>query len=186
MEHLPVVDQHSFSVRPIGDADRAGAARLLARLWGEPIVVHGTVFRPAALPGFVAERPAAGHGGADSAALQAIVGLVTFAAGGGSLEIVTIDALERGSGIGTALLEAVLGEARERGCRQVRLTTTNDNLDALRFYQRRAFRLTALRPGAVDAARAVKPEIPRSGADGIPIRDEIDLARDVNHGHRGE
>jgi GNAT superfamily N-acetyltransferase len=60
---------------------------------------------------------------------------------------------------------------------RLRLTTTNDNLDALRFYQRRGFRLVALRPGAVDAARALKPEIPVTGAHGIPLRDELDLER---------
>ena len=57
----------------------------------------------------------------------------------------------------------------------LRLTTTNDNLDALRFYQRRGFRLQALRPGAVDAARAYKPTISAVGEHGIPIRDELDL-----------
>jgi ribosomal protein S18 acetylase RimI-like enzyme len=54
--------------------------------------------------------------------------------------------------------------------------TTNDNVDALRFYQRRGFRLVELRPGAVDAAREVlKPEIPRAGAYGVPLRDELVL-----------
>ncbi len=56
------------------------------------------------------------------------------------------------------------------------LTTTNDNLDALRFYQRRGFRLVALRPGAVDVARRdLKPELPDIGTHGIPMRDELDL-----------
>jgi hypothetical protein len=35
----------------------------------------------------------------------------------------------------------------------LRVTTTNDNLEALRFYQRRGFKMTGLRPGAVDRAR---------------------------------
>lgn len=168
----------SVRVRPITDADRAEAARLLTRRWGGTNVVHGTVFRPAELPGFLAERPGGGTGHGQETRFL-IAGLVTFAVEGAALEIVTIDALERWSGIGTALLEAVLREAGERGCREVRLTTTNDNLDAIRFYQRRGFRITAVRPGAVDAARAVKPAIPPAGEYGIPIRDEIDLARPV-------
>ena len=58
--------------------------------------------------------------------------------------------------------------------------TTNDNLAALRFYQRAGFRLLELRPGAVDEARAVlKPSIPETGNDGIPLRDEIDLVREL-------
>ena len=65
---------------------------------------------------------------------------------------------------------------REHGLRRLWVLTTNDNVDALRFYQRRGFRLSALRPGAVDEARRqLKPEIPELGEYGIPIRDEIEL-----------
>jgi hypothetical protein len=70
-------------------------------------------------------------------------------------------------------------KARRFGCHEIRLTTTNDNVDALRFYQRRGFRLAELRPGAVDQSRQRKPEIPRVGDYGIPLRDEIDLTRPV-------
>ena len=45
------------------------------------------------------------------------------------------------------LIEAVRAEAKRLGCYQVMLTTTNDNIGALRFYQRRGFRLAAIRPG---------------------------------------
>ena len=93
----------------------------------------------------------------------------------GVLEIATINALDRYQGIGTMLIEAVRAEAKRLGCHQVTLTTTNDNIGALRFYQRRGFRLAALRPGAVDRTRQRKPEIPRTGDFGIPLRDEIDL-----------
>ncbi len=60
------------------------------------------------------------------------------------------------------------------------LTTTNDNLEALRLYQRRGFRLVALRPSAMDEAwRTLKPELPMIGAHGIPMRDELDLELDL-------
>jgi RimJ/RimL family protein N-acetyltransferase len=68
-------------------------------------------------------------------------------------------------------------QARTLGCTRVRLTTTNDNLDAIRFYQRRGFKLSALRPDAVREARKLKPEIPAVGDYGIPITDELDLER---------
>ena len=73
------------------------------------------------------------------------------------------------------LIQAIRAEAKRRGCHEIMLTTTNDNIGALRFYQRRGFRLAALRPGAVDRSRLRKPEIPRTGDFGIPLRDEIDL-----------
>ena len=49
-------------------------------------------------------------------------------------------------------------------------------MHALRFYQRRGLRLSALRVGAVDEARrTLKPEIGEVGSDRIPIRDELEL-----------
>src|SRR5918912_524252 len=76
------------------------------------------------------------------------------------------------SGIGSALVQAVADIAQAAGCRRCWVVTTNDNVDALRFYQRRGFRLTAIRCGAVDEARRLlKPAIPRVGEHGIPLRD---------------
>ena len=88
-------------------------------------------------------------------------------------ELVAINAFSRYQGIGSAILRSIVD--RLEGFEMLRLTTTNDNLDALRFYQRRGFRLQALRPGAVEAARAHKPTISAVGEHGIPIRDEVDL-----------
>jgi ribosomal protein S18 acetylase RimI-like enzyme len=152
-------------VRPVQDGDRPTVEWLTTELWGaSEVVVHDGAFYPATLSGFIAER--AGR----------IVGLVTFEVRPGVLEIATINALERYSGIGTMLIEAVRAEAKRCHCQEVTLTTTNDNVDALRFYQRRGFRLAALRRGAVDRSRCVKPEIPRAGDYGIPLHDEIDLS----------
>jgi GNAT superfamily N-acetyltransferase len=77
------------------------------------------------------------------------------------------------------LAEEAAAEAARRGCRELRLTTTNDNIGALRFYQRRGFRLAGLRPGAVTRARRAEPEIPMTGEHGIPLRGELDLIRSV-------
>lgn len=163
-------------IRPLQDADRAAVARFIQAEWGGLVIAaHGTLFRPAELPGFVAElrgqeRPA---------------GLLTYAVDkreggvGGALEIVTLNAVVRLAGTGTALLGHAVNEACRLGCREIRLTTTNDNVEALRFYQRRGFRLAALRPGAVDEARRIKPQIPQTGDHGIPLHDELDLVRPV-------
>ena len=85
-----------------------------------------------------------------------------------------IAAEPRRAGIGSRLLERVIGAARDAGCSRLWLTTTNDNLDALRFYQRRGFQLCALRTGVVGDTRRLKP-LPATGAYDIPIRDELDL-----------
>jgi GNAT superfamily N-acetyltransferase len=89
----------------------------------------------------------------------------------GSTELTFLWAFDGGMGVGTALLRALV----ERATRPIWVVTTNDNVDALRFYQRLGFRLRALRPGAVDEARRrLKPSIPVE-RDGIAIRDEIEL-----------
>ena len=83
------------------------------------------------------------------------------------LEVVTLNALERRTGVGTILMEAAAVDARQLRCHEIRLTTTNDNLDAIRFYQRRGLHLVALRPGAVDRARLEEAGDSRVGVYGI-------------------
>ena len=64
-----------------------------------------------------------------------------------------------------------------QGASELWLVTTNDNLDALRLYQRHGFHLDRVHPGAVDRARRQKPSIPALGEFGIPLRDELVLIR---------
>ncbi|HVP39608.1 MAG TPA: GNAT family N-acetyltransferase [Candidatus Saccharimonadales bacterium] len=159
MSVLPLV-----STRPLEPADRGWAEALLTERWGSPVVVSRGVRHDARrLPGFVAllaGEPA---------------GLATYRIAGPECELVTLDALVPGHGAGSALVEAVREAARRRGCRRLWLITTNDNVDALRFYQRRGFELVAVHRGALEASRRLKPEIPAVGLHGIPLRDEMEL-----------
>jgi GNAT superfamily N-acetyltransferase len=153
-----------ITVRPIRAADRSWAKNFLIERWGsDRMVAHSAIYYPAELEGFLALQdgePA---------------GYATYDIVGDSCEIVFIDSGPQHRGIGTALLEAIKRLALERDCNRLWLITTNDNLDALRFYQRRGFHLTALTPNAVDASRLLKPEIPLAGDFGIPLRDELEL-----------
>jgi ribosomal protein S18 acetylase RimI-like enzyme len=107
-----------------------------------------------------------------------LIGVLTFQTAGRDREISTLYAAESWRGIGSRLLEAALDSARADGCDRVWLVTTNDNVDALRFYQRRGFRLVKLHVGAVDVSRAtLKPSIPEVGDHGIPLHDELVLER---------
>lgn len=133
--------------------------------WGAEIVVgHGVIYHPAELPGFVAV-----HG-------DARIGQITYHIEGKACEIVTLSSDVRGIGIGSALIAAVRNVAQQHSCQRLWLITTNDNLNALKFYQKRGFCITAVYPNAVGKSREIKPEIPLIGNDGIPIRDEIELA----------
>jgi GNAT superfamily N-acetyltransferase len=108
------------------------------------------------------------------------VGAATCLTGSaGDCELVSIDALTPRAGVGTALLAAVEERARGAGCARVTLSTTNDRLDALRFYQRRGYRITGVRAGAVDEARRRKPTLPLVGEHGIPLHDELRLAKEL-------
>ncbi|WP_168724076.1 GNAT family N-acetyltransferase [Streptomyces sp. A1499] len=104
-----------------------------------------------------------------------IVGLLTYMVSDAGLEIGSLDAVVRHSGVGGLLLAVAVGPAQRAGARRAWLVTTNDNLDALRFYQRRGLRITDVTPWGVDAVRAVKPSIPLSGEYGIPLHDEPTL-----------
>lgn len=157
-----------WRIAPIRDEDRPRVARLLRERWGDEImVVHDETVRPAELPGFIAWVEGE------------IAGLVTYRIGGDACEATSLDSLREGIGVGSALLRTVEEAARAAGCGRVWLVTTNDNVAALGFYGRRGYRLTGVDRGAVDRARRLKPAIPLVAANGIPIRDEIRLARSL-------
>ena len=159
----------ALTVRPLVQADLAWAEPLVeAELGGRWQVRRGERVDALEPPGWVAERDGRP------------VGLVTAASRGDGWELVLLVAAERRAGVATALVRRVLDEAARASATQVWVVTTNDNLGALAFYQRLGFRLVALRPGAVDEARAtLKPEIPATGEDGLPLRDELELAIDL-------
>ena len=154
----------AWTIRELEERDQRWVARFMTEHWGAEIVVSkGKVYRPHSLPGFVAERD--GN----------VLGLVTYDIKDDECEIVTLDSLYEGHGIGTGLIEAVKAAARGAGCKRLWLITTNDNLHALRFYQKRGFALVAVHRNAIEASRKLKPGISLIGMDGIPIRDEVEL-----------
>jgi ribosomal protein S18 acetylase RimI-like enzyme len=155
----------AVTVRALRDDERAWAAGVIDERWGEVVIGGGREHRPAQLPALVAE------------ASDERAGLATYVVEDGDCELVTLDALTIGRGIGGALVEAVAEAARAAGATRLHLVTTNDNLPALRMYQRHGFVLAQLRAGAVDAARERKPQISLTGHAGIPIRDELVLER---------
>ncbi len=134
--------------------------------WGGSIIVNrGGRHNLLELPGLIAER-----GGERC-------GLLTYRIEPDGWQITTLNAVPPHHGAGTQLIDALARRASQAGCRRLWLITTNDNIDALRFYQRRGFALVAVHPRAVEEARKLKPTIPPFGNYGIAIRDEIVLER---------
>jgi GNAT superfamily N-acetyltransferase len=156
-------------IRPREAADQAAAQAFLARHNSLRGARLGELVHPLDHPAFIAEG-ADGH----------LLGMLTYVPGHDweQCEILTLHAGEQWHGTGTALIEAAGQLARQQGCARLWVITTNDNVDALRFYQRRGFCLVRVHRGAVDRSRArLKPEIPSVGAYGIPLRDEIELEK---------
>lgn len=132
--------------------------------WGaEFIVSRGRKIYPTMLEGFYA---------VDGAGKK--VGLVTYEVRERSAEIVTLDAFEKHKGIGTVLLDEVKRELEGKVSR-LWLITINDNLDAIRFYQRRGWTFAAIHVNALKHSRKIKPAIPKVGSYGIEMRDEIEM-----------
>ena|SRR2546425_4758882 len=151
-------------IKPLTANDRPWLSRLTVEKWGSRIVVSkGTVYEPERLEGFKAVQ-----GGK-------AMGALTYHVDGKECEIVTINSLEEGVGVGSSLLKAVRDKAKSLGCHRLWLITTNDNLDALRFYQKWGLHIAAVYPDAMERSRKLKPSIPLLGNDGIPLRDELEL-----------
>jgi|tagenome__1003787_1003787.scaffolds.fasta_scaffold20430464_2 GNAT superfamily N-acetyltransferase len=155
-------------VRPVTRADRDAVDRFLASNWADFVARRGELVDARRAEALLAE--------ADGK----LAGVATLVQHGNELEVLTLHAVEPWHGAGTALLDESIAVARSRGCRRLWLITTNDNLDALRFYQRRGLRLVKVDAAAVDRSRAsLKPGIAEVGLYGIPIRDELELEVEV-------
>lgn len=103
------------------------------------------------------------------------VGILSYYMTDEECEIVVLESLIENQGVGTALVNKVNLIAREAHCKRIWLITTNDNLHALKFYQKQDFQLVAVHRNALAESRKLKPQIPTVGMDGIPLRDEIEL-----------
>jgi len=153
-----------FSIISITQETRPFVNEQIAKSWNGPYTVsRGKVHDTRAVPGFIAL-----HNGE-------ILGYVLFHILGEECEIAVLESMRENLGVGSALVNAVLSEAKAVKCRRVWLVTTNDNIHAIRFYQRFGFSLRAVHIDAMDEARKLKPEIPLSGNDGITIAHEFEF-----------
>lgn len=153
----------------IQDADREEVAAFIERLWHSKLIMsRGRKFFPQEESGFIERRDGK------------IIGLLTYHVEGDAMEILTLNSTLERSGIGSSLMLSAIDAARKAECTKTVLTTTNDNLRAIGFYQRLGFRMVAINLGVVDEARKVKPTIPLTGERGIAIHDEVVMELDIH------
>ena len=151
-----------WQVQPLAAPQRQALEPLLRENWGGPLIAsRGRLLDARLLPGlWVGET---GN----------LLGYLLYHPEGDQWEVALLEALEQGRGVGSSLLGAVEELARRCGCKRLWLVTTNDNIHALAFYQRRGFSLAALHrdadlspdhPGAVGAGgEAAFPEREKPG-----------------------
>lgn len=152
--------------RKILPSDDEKVREFVCSQWGsEQMVVHDTTFCLSNLPGFLLMEK--GN----------ITALLTYSVTGDDCEIVSLDSLIENRGAASHLIGMLEQEQKAQNRKRIVVSTTNDNLHALEFYQKRGFDMVCLRRGAVDRARKQKPQIPPKAENGIPIRHEIELEK---------
>ena len=154
-----------FAIKPIDVALRRIVQPLVDNAWAGPfLVINGRLWDTRELPGLAALD-----------ASGAVAGYLLYDFHNDLCEIMVLESLQKNTGIGTACIAHVKGIAKERGIKTIAVTTTNDNIHAIRFYQKRGFVLHELRPNILELSRKLKPSIPLMGEDGIPLRDELEF-----------
>ncbi len=150
---------------PIQDSDRDEIREFISEHWHAPhICIRDKLYYPHEAEAFIERRDGK------------VAGLVTYEQQGDAILMITQNSIAPGAGIGASLVLKVIEEARKRKVRRIWLTTTNDNLKSIGFYQRMGFRLVAVHRDAVIAGRrSLKPELPEFGVSGLPILDEIEM-----------
>lgn len=153
-----------FNIEPVTDNCRAQVTEFIRRHWHtDTILIRGEDIDMTQVDGFVLFE----HG--------EITGLATYIIRGSACEVVSLNSVCGERGVGRALLDKVRSLAVESGCDTLRLMTTNDNIDAIKFYQRYGFDLAGVNLNAIDREREQNPEIPLIGKYGIPVHHEIDF-----------
>ena len=168
-----------FSIRPLKNDSDNWLNNLLAENWGSQYLVsRGRLYDASQCSGFVAVHGPSENDGILSE--ERVMGVILYQIMDDACEICVVHTLVENQGIGSALIDFVKHKAEKAGCKRLWLITTNDNLRAIGFYQRRGFNLIAVHQNALKNSRKLKPEIPEIGLDNIPLRDEIEFEMLLN------
>jgi RimJ/RimL family protein N-acetyltransferase len=159
----------NYTIRPKQDSDNEAINAMMLETWHTLAIISRAKFHPIIdLPCYVAES------------VGKLVGLVGYEIIQNQCEVVILQSMIENQGIGTKLMQAVIDTAKKNNCTRVWLITTNDNLHSMHFYQKLGFSFSALYRNAMEVSRKMKPQIPLTGREGIPLRDEIEFELIIN------
>lgn len=158
-----------FKIIPLTDKNREEHRKIFVKKWGADFMVtKGKVHHYEDLSGFLLLEA------------QKVVGMITFIKHPGEIEITSLNSMRESRGIGNWLVEQVVELARKEKRKRLWLITTNDNLNAMKFYQKREWSMCAIHLNGADRARKLKPTIPKFGYFGIPIEHEVEFEYRLN------
>ncbi|MFX0059592.1 MAG: GNAT family N-acetyltransferase [Candidatus Hodarchaeota archaeon] len=159
---------NNLVVRKAIENDRNWVIQLIKDEWASTrIITRDIVHNIENLPGLIAVQ--------DNERL----GLLIYNIKNKECEIITLNSIIEGVGIGTALIYKLEEIATKKDCTRIWVITTNDNTDALRFYQMKGFKIKKIYIDAIKKSRELKPELPLLGMNYIEIRDEIELEKNL-------
>jgi ribosomal protein S18 acetylase RimI-like enzyme len=104
-----------------------------------------------------------------------VIGFVSFAELRDAIIIVALGTLPQyqNAGVGKSLIEKVEGETKRFGKKKLLVSTSNDDLPALAFYQSLGFQIYEVKPNVI----AEKHGMVLKGIGELPIRDELRLQK---------
>ncbi|GHU75915.1 N-acetyltransferase [Clostridia bacterium] len=158
-----------LNIREIDASTRPLVTAFINSHWfGTDMLIRGEVIDMTRVDGFVLIEE------------DVITGLVTYIIRDNVCEITSLDSAVPKRGVGSALVAELKKRAIEFGCIRLQLMSTNDNLNAIGFYQKRGFDMVGINLWAIDKEREQKPSIPLIGQNGVPMHHEIEFEMPLN------
>jgi ribosomal protein S18 acetylase RimI-like enzyme len=152
---------YTLKLKTSSDNDKI--TQIIKNWGGEIIVTRGKIHSANTLEGILANTD------------EEIAGICLYNIVNKECEIVLLEVFKENKGIGTSLIKKTIETARNNNCNRIWLITTNDNIDAMRFYQKKGFCLSNIYVNGFEVTRKIKKEVPSLGNYDIPIRDEIEF-----------
>jgi ribosomal protein S18 acetylase RimI-like enzyme len=140
---------------------------LISNWYSTIMVIHQEIIDMAKLEGFIAVNN------------NEIVGLMTYKIYEDHIEIISLNSKFKGIGIGSHLIDLLIKKAKQLNFKYINTFTTNDNINAIKFYQINGFKFKKLYNDVIKESRKIKPEIPLVGESGIGIFDEIEFEMEI-------
>jgi ribosomal protein S18 acetylase RimI-like enzyme len=144
--------------------ERKKIQEFVKKFWGEQEqLTFNKKFTVAKLPAYVAKYR------------NTIIGFISFAEVNDAIIIVALGILPKyqNAGIGKSLIKKVETEDKKLGKKKLLVSTSNDDLPALAFYQSLGFQIYEVKPNII----AQKHGSVLKGINGLPIRDELRLQK---------